>query len=39
VVRFGAERRNGDDGHFDEAVLASAVSYGFRIVRWHPARS
>jgi hypothetical protein len=28
-----------DDGHFNEAALASAVSYGFRIVRWHPARS
>ena len=26
-----------DDGHFDEAALANAVSYGFRIVRWHPA--
>ncbi len=25
-----------DDGHFDEAALASAVSHGFRIVRWHP---
>jgi hypothetical protein len=27
------------DGHFNEAALASAVSYGFRIVRWHPAQS
>lgn len=25
-----------DDGHFDEAALANAVSHGFRIVRWHP---
>ena len=29
----------GDDGHFDEAALANAVSYGFRIVRWHPVES
>ena len=25
------------DGQFDEAALAKAVRYGFRIVRWHPA--
>lgn len=25
-----------EDGHFDEAALANAVSHGFRIVRWHP---
>jgi hypothetical protein len=24
-----------EDGHFDRAALASAVSHGFRIVRWH----
>jgi hypothetical protein len=24
-----------DDGHFDRAALASAISHGFRIVRWH----
>jgi hypothetical protein len=28
-----------DDGHFDEAALANAVRYGFRIVRWHPVES
>jgi F420H(2)-dependent quinone reductase len=25
----------GEDGHFEEAALAGAVSHGFRIVRWH----
>lgn len=25
----------GEDGHFEEAALAGAVSQGFRIVRWH----
>jgi len=29
----------GEDGHFDEADLARAVSHGFRIVRWHLAES
>jgi hypothetical protein len=29
--------RRGADGRFDPAALAEAVSYGFRIVRWHPA--
>ena len=24
-----------DDGHFDRAALANAISHGFRIVRWH----
>ena len=24
-----------DDGHFDRAGLANAVSHGFRIVQWH----
>ena len=28
-----------DDGHFYEAALASAIGYGFRIVRWHPAET
>ena len=28
-----------EDGHFEEAALANAVNYGFRIVRWHPAGS
>ena len=27
------------DGHFDEAALANAINYGFRIVRWHPSGS
>ena len=26
----------GPDGRLDEASLANAVRYGFRIVRWHP---
>ncbi len=24
-----------DDGQFDRAALAGAISHGFRIVRWH----
>ena len=28
-----------EDGHFDRPALASAVSHGFRIVRWHPAQA
>jgi deazaflavin-dependent oxidoreductase (nitroreductase family) len=27
------------DGHFDRAGLEQAIRYGFRIVRWHPAKS
>jgi len=28
-----------DDGHFEEAALANAIKFGFRVVRWHPAGS
>jgi hypothetical protein len=32
---IGVDR--GPDGQFDQAGLETAVRYGFRIVRWHPA--
>ena len=37
AARFVGIQRDAD-GRFDRAGLERAVQYGFRVVRWHPAR-